>query len=52
MEIITIIVILVCFICICVSIYDKRYDKATFWAVVMGLNMLACLIDKVVLNAQ
>ena len=52
MEIITIIAILVCFICMCVSIYDNRYDKATFWAVIIGLNLLASLIDKVVLNAQ
>ena len=50
MPIHSIIVIIVCLIAIIISLVKDRYDKASFWAIIIVINMLAVILDKLLYN--
>lgn len=50
MPIYSIIVIIVCLIATVISLAKDRYDKASFWAILIVINMLAIALDKLLYN--
>lgn len=48
MPIINIIAIIVCLIAIAISLIKDRYDKASFWAILIVINILAVVLDKII----
>lgn len=50
MPIYSIIAIIVCLIAIFISLAKDRYDKASFWAILIVINMLALVLDKLLYN--
>lgn len=50
MPIYSIIAIIVCLISMIVSLAKDRYDKASFWAILIVINLLAPILDKLLYN--
>lgn len=49
-NIITIIAIIVCIIAVVISLTKDKYDEASFWAILIVINMLALILDKLLYN--
>lgn len=39
-----------CLIAVSISLAKDRYDKASFYAILIALNMLAAIVDKLLYN--
>ena len=50
MPIFSIIAIIVCIIAVAISLAKDKYDKASFWAIIIVINMLAVILDKLLYN--
>lgn len=50
MPIYSIIAIIVCIIATVIALAKDRYDKASFWAILIVINMLALVLDKLLYN--
>ena len=46
MPIYSIIAIITCFIAVVISMAKDRYDKASFWAIFIVINLLSVILDK------
>ena len=50
MTIYNIIAIIVCIIAVVISLAKDRYDKASFWAIIIVINIIAPILDKLLYN--
>lgn len=50
MPIYTIILITICLIAMGISMAKDRFDKASFWAILIAIQMLGVVLDKLLYN--